>query len=135
MTPHRLIFDLINYKTQIEKTFHNRHLNIKTRIQIWKAFFIKIFIFVKYRQISFAEFVYISQRIKVIFVMNIVIRKKGIKKQDRVAIFNLRPVLMMISGKIAPGEQSSLTLSFQSPQESHLYTYLYTLIMNPLIST
>ena len=93
MTPHRLIFDLINYKTQIEKTFHNRHLNIKTRIQIWKAFFIKIFIFVKYRQISFAEFVYISQRIKVIFVMNIVIRQKGIKKQDRVAIFNLRPVL------------------------------------------
>ena len=133
MTPHRLIFDLINYKTQIEKTFHNRHLNIKTRIQIWKAFFIKIFIFVKYRQISFAEFVYISQRIKVIFVMNI-IRQKGIKtRQSR--IFNLRPVLMMISGKIAPGEQSSLTLSFQSPQESHLYTYLYTLIMNPLIST
>ena len=133
MTPHRLIFDLINYKTQIEKTFRNRHLNIKTRIQIWKAFFIKIFIFVKYRQISFAEFVYISQRIKVIFVMNI-IRQKGIKtRQSR--IFNLRPVLMMISGKIAPGEQSSLTLSFQSPQESHLYTYLYTLIMNPLIST
>ena len=70
----------------------------------------------KYRQISFAEFVYISQRIKVIFVMNIVIRKKGIKKQDRVAIFNLRPVLMMISGKIAPGEQSSLTHSHYFPQ-------------------
>ena len=72
----------------------------------------------KYRQISFAEFVYISQRIKVIFVMNI-IRQKGIKtRQSR--IFNLRPVLMMISGKIAPGEQSSLTHSHYFPQ----YTFI-----------